>query len=271
MKHVGIVRQIDQIYANVRTSEQVDYLNNIFAETFQLPIAWPPKLMSGGSYYGGGTFTGNTWLKFVTSNSKPTQETARYYYIIMEPTPLQTALIELEKRKIPYQTHPETNGSLWAVNIPLPSLAVPETSFSLCEYYPSAFKMTTTPNALNVEEHREVIHSELLKKKGGPLGIIGVEEIVLYSSDYLASKAKWQNLFDPIEAVEDGYWRVGSGPSLRLVESSIDVVYSVLFKVRSLEAAADYLNEHSLLSTYRDEVLSLDEKALMGLKVQLVK
>lgn len=115
--------------------------------------------MSGGAYYGGGTYTGNSWLKFVTFSAEPTQEIAKYVYIMMEPTPLPVSLMELEKRGIPYKIYPQIDETLWAVNVQLQYFDVPSTNFSICEYYPGTFKMTTTPKALHIEEHRELLRA----------------------------------------------------------------------------------------------------------------
>ena len=89
---------------------------------------------------------------------------------------------------------------------------------------------------LRVVDH-EVRQEGLETCEGGVLGILRAAEIVIGTTDWDTAASSWQTVLDPIQPIQPGFWRVGEGPSLRLVKAEEDAVQSLVLDVRSLSEA----------------------------------
>ena len=277
----SIIIQIDQVYVSVESINDVRELKSLFSDTFQLPASWPPS--SHGTFFGGGVFTGNTWFKFVTSrmdeepilnNNKKT----RFSSFMMEPAPKEATFEELDKRSILYTKNPPRtlldslgNNQIWVETATFNQLSSDGTTIKICYYTPTAFSMTTTPTASNIIEHRSILKKELTKRKGGPLGIEYLNEIVLGVTDYNKSLQDWQNLLDPIKPISEGFWEIGNGPTLRIVSSSEYGIKSIVFKIKSLEQARNFLELHDMLGHVSDNSIMLNKRIFYGLNINLIE
>jgi hypothetical protein len=128
----------------------------------------------------------------------------------------------------------------------------------LCEYH-----------GFNVTESRSVAAKELERRDGGPLGAVTTTEIVVEARDPSAEAARWQRLLDPIEPTQEGVWPIGDGPALRVVEGSTDRIKTLVWQVRSVDAAGTWLNRESLLGRSNDG-LTIAPQATQGVEIRLV-
>ncbi|MBA2679413.1 MAG: hypothetical protein H0U76_13570 [Ktedonobacteraceae bacterium] len=132
----------------------------------------------------------------------------------------------------------------------------------LCEYNKKYYD--TTQGRLRRQ-------AELQARQGGPLGLLGVQEIVVGVKDMEAARTSWQQLFDPLSEVELGRWEVGDGPAIRLVPRDQDGLVRMVWKVASLERAAAFLSGQGLLEHGSEGQIILDSTKLYGLDICLIE
>ena len=130
-------------------------------------------------------------------------------------------------------------------------------------------------------EHARVLRPQQLRLRerfaASPLGLVGVQEIVVGAAQVEETRKTWQQLFAPREPEEKDpdVWRLEDGPALRLDASAQDRLATLVFQVQSLEQARNALGKHALLDTRRDDAvphtLMLDTTALLGLDIHLTE
>lgn len=119
------------------------------------------------------------------------------------------------------------------------------------------------------EVHR-VAHDDLVRRHGGPLGVIAVREIVLGVTDLARATVQWRALVDVPRQESDGLFRVGDGPAIRLVHAEKDDMREIVIGVRSVADARRFLADRGLLEPGETGRVSIARKALGGLLVTLV-
>jgi hypothetical protein len=112
-------------------------------------------------------------------------------------------------------------------------------------------------------------HALLEARKGGPLGVLRIDEIRIGYSDE-ANLRKWTAFLQPHERVGDRAFRVADGPVLRFVENDVKQVLGITLKVHSLEEASRFLRREGLLGEVAADSVTLDRARTHGLHV-LVK
>jgi len=104
-------------------------------------------------------------------------------------------------------------------------------------------------------------------RDGGPLGLLGLSEIVLTARDVVSATEKWQKLSesagDPIALTED--------VNLRLRGGTQDAIQSLTFAVRDLTTATIFLADRNLLETSHAGEVLLSLKASGGLRLRFVE
>jgi hypothetical protein len=120
-------------------------------------------------------------------------------------------------------------------------------------------------DAEGVREPRALLEA----RKGGPLGLLRVEEIRVGYSDE-TNLRKWIAFLQPHPRVGERAFRVAGGPVLRFEERDVKQVLGITLKVRSLEKAAAFLREQGLLGDVTVDSVTLDRARTHGLHV-LVK
>jgi len=257
-----VIRQVDHILVDCTNPKA---LFSLFADTLQLPVAWP--ISENQRYLTGGIGMGNTNIEFFGySESSPTgQPETHFYGIAFEPYPLVDALRRLRSLGIPYST-PEpveaalpngSRGVAWTT-VGLPSASKSGTSIFLYEY---------SPAFLRVDVRRRQLGNRLILNNGGPLGLESVCEIIIGSTDLKDDLAMWSLLLG--KPAPSGNLRAGNGPAIRIVQDSRGGVRELLLKVRSLEQAKAFLKQNKLLGSVSENKTCLNPAKLWGLKISL--
>jgi hypothetical protein len=277
---VKAVKRIDQIYCQVESIGDVNKLYYLFANTLGFPEAWPPT--DKKTYYGGGVYTGNTWLKWTTPNIKSypmTIKPARFNQIQAEPTEYNRSLKDIEKRGITHDadrisTSKDSSGieREWCRSSRLTGTPFKEIDLGLCKYSPFAFsEYTSTPKAVDLQEHYSILRARLDEMDGGPLGVRYVREVELGVKDVVESMADWQVLLDPIKPISEDTWKIGTGPTLRLTPDKDYGIKSISVKVRSLRRAKKFLKMNGLLGEEKEGMLALNRGRVNNLDIRFVK
>ncbi len=249
------VRQVDRILIESSDPRQ---LYDLFTGPLEFPVAWP---MSGDvSFSSGGFGTGNLNIEvFGTApkgGAKPARPSARFAGIAFEPySPVAEVLPELQARGVSYSapepyvsTLPDkTRGTVWTTVV-LDGLALGHLRVFLFQYSPAFLK---------VQVRRNQLAGQLALRRGGPLGIVSVAEIVIGTPDMQADILRWQRLLPA--AASRGLWRVGKGPALRMVADTRPRIRDLVFEVASLARARAFLSQKGMLGP----------AAFQGLGIQL--
>jgi hypothetical protein len=262
-----IVRQADRLLIESGNPEP---LFSFFSDDLQLPIAWP--LSENQGYMSGALGAGNVTIEIFryarSEEEKMNSKTAaRFAGLALEPYPLEEALRELKAEKIPYGSPqnsisilPDGTKGVVSTTVPLPSFSKSPLSVFLFEY---------SPAFLQVDVRRKQMGNRLTLNRGGPLGIRSMHEIVLSASNFEESRAAWQRLLG--RQTDPGYWKLGSGPAIRLIPGSKDKIQRIVVQVRSLAQAKSFLKENNLLGTLSTEEISIKPSRIQGLIIALAE
>ncbi|MGI8785011.1 MAG: hypothetical protein ACR2L2_15340 [Acidobacteriota bacterium] len=260
----AIIKQVDHVM--IPTSE-MDQLYSLLSDTLRLPIVyayqpWTEKFQSGL------VCAGNVNLEALPSRPKePSAESpvARFSGIAFEPTSTSISVEELAARTLEYAgpfpytvTGPDGQKRTRWTTVGLRTLSRGLSAF-LCEYN------------FDVEARRQVHRQELEKRDGGPIGLESVDEIILGTPDLDDAIARWQKVLDPLTPAAAGFWRIGNGPAIRLIQSDKNAILALVLKVKSLERAKSFLAANNLLGEHSDKHLGFDRSKVQGLDIRLVE
>jgi len=260
-----IVRQEDRILIE---SGDPKTLFDFFSIDLMLPEAWP--LTENRGHTSGGLGAGNVNLEFYRTETAKDGATggktrARYAALALEPYPLRDALREMTVERIPFSppqpyVAPLPNGTQgvhWTM-VPLPSFSKPAMSVFLYEY---------SPAFLRVDVRRKQLGNRLTLNKGGPLGIQSVFEIVMAATNDEREKAAWTRLLG--EPASSGRWKIGAGPALRSVRGPEDKIREIVFTVKSLESAVEFLEKKQWLGAVAANDALLNPAKIQSLRIRL--
>lgn len=295
----SITKRVDHIMIRV-TNSAYDQLFSLLTEILELPITWAINDYIP-SFKTGGVFAGNISMEIFQSGSRqtlssPAPSQAQLYGIAFEPFSLLQSLRALDSRAIPHTplipvppNEPGTMGKMWTLlymtnllecypsqNVsstetvnnrdadltPLFDQVYPHGMIFFCEYN-AAFYDTTQGRLKRQAE----LHAHL----GGPLGLEGVQEIIVGAKDFETAQQNWQQLFAPIAPLHPGLWQIGDGPAIRLVPHIQDGLLRLIWKVASLERARAFLNKQGMLGISTEQQLSLAPIKMFGLDIRLVE
>jgi hypothetical protein len=254
-----VIRQVDHVLVEARDPKA---LFSFFADTLQLPVAWPLK--ENKEYVTGGIGAGNLTLEIFLYPGRRIPKT-NYYGIAFEPYPLADALRRLQSLGIP-SNPPEatvsdlpngTRGVAWTT-VGLPTLSKPGMSLFLYEYSPAFLKM---------DVRRKQLGNRLTLGNGGPLGLESVSEIVISTTRWKEDREAWGKLLG--KPAGASAWSAGGGVVLRLMKGSENGIRQIAFKVDSLKTAQTFLKDNRLLGTASPGRLSLSPSKLQGLRIVL--
>ena len=292
----AIIRRVDHIMIKAVEAEY-DQLFSLLTETLQLPVAWLVNADAPG-FKTGGVFAGTINMEIFQSGTQqtlpsPLPSQAQLYGIAFEPYDLAAAVQEVDRREIPHlplMPVPEafplgTMGSMWTLlffgelldNDLTRYGEVMKGSHDLVPFFNDLFRRGTIFLCEYNKKHYDTTQgrlrrqAELQMKQGGPLGLLGVQEIVVGVRDMEAARASWQRLFDPLAEMEPGVWAVGDGRAIRLVPHDQDGLVRLIWKVTSLERAAAFLIGHNLLGRSIAGQIMLDSAKIGGLDIHLVE
>lgn len=92
--------------------------------------------------------------------------------------------------------------------------------------------------------------------EGGPLGIRRMQEVRVGARYLAAARERWGRVLNPLQPEAPGYWRLGDGPTLRLILNGTDGIQTLALRVRSLRQAQRFLRERNLVrGEFDDELL----------------
>jgi hypothetical protein len=231
MSSTAIVQRIDHVFVPLFSPATA---LRLLRDQLGLPLAWP--LADYGGFSSGAVSLGNANLELVMhSELLPAfvaSSSARVQGIVFHPGHIDDAWMEeLDRREIGHDS-PTMFGPAdhpLFTNVVFSSVMDPPTMVFASEYH--------QPRMTDIESRR----SELGAAGGGRLGLYGLAEVVVGAIQPEAAAAGWQRLLDPLQPVAPGLWRIGEGPSLRLVEARADVVETLVLEVHSPSVARSAL------------------------------
>ena len=264
------IRQIDHIM--IRTGDPRE-LYAFFADTLQLPIAWPLTSPRPGVTTGGVGF-GNVNVEAIQFPGQ-IDPRPRLLGFALEPSALDESLTELNRRGLTsgeprplVATGPDgATRTLWT-NVTLREFS---DSDSPADGTMHIFLSAYSPTYVNVDERRARLGAQLVNSGGGPLGVIDVKEVVIGTVDVEMARRLWQRLLDPTSSATSNTWRIGAGPAVRLVHASENRVQALLIRVNSLERARAFLREKQLLGSDAAEQVTIEPSKVGGLDLRIVE
>jgi hypothetical protein len=256
----------------VRTGDPRE-LYTFFTETLQLPIAWPmtsprPGVMTGGVGFG------NVNIEAIQFSGQ-TDSRPRLVGFALEPAALDESLTELSKRGLIagerrplISTGPDgSKRTLWT-NVTLRQFSDSDSPVDAAIHI---FLSEYSPTYVNVDERRARLRAQLVDNRGGPLGIVGVKEVIIGAVDMETARRLWQRLLDPTPSLTSHTWQIGAGPAVRLVPATDNRVHALLIRVASLERAKAFLREKQLLGVDAAGQVTIDPLKIGGLDLRLVE
>ncbi len=253
------VRQADHLVIETGDARP---LFDLFTAAFELPVAW--RFVDSPSFTGGGFGTGNFNVEIIQGPDRAVR--ARYTSLALEPYSLPECIEELKGRGIafnPPEPHiaklPDgTQGPLWTI-VMLTELARPGMG---------VFLYAHSAKYLNVHVRRNQMAGELALRKGGPLGIASVREVVITTADFRRDVSRWQKLLFPVPQSPAGTWKLGNGPLLHLVPGNANRIERMIFGVRSLEQTRLRLQQDRMLGSATPAEVSMNPARIQGLSIR---
>jgi hypothetical protein len=301
----AIVKRIDHVVVQV---DDPGPLFGLLSGPLGLPVAWP--IQNHGWYASGGVFAGNASLEVARlGRARPRAAgSARLFGIALEPYPLSACLRELAARGIPhslpvcfYGERPDgTRGARWT-NVLLGGLTreaharLLRTHWWAGDSIPGRVldpvarmmalghwaRLATSPAGRHMvyiceygyemEEGLSARRAALEEAGGGPLGLVGLAEVVLGATNPERARQRWQNLLAPLLPVERGFWQPADGPGIRIVPHDEDTMLALVLRTRDLACAEAWLREHRMLGGVTANQVSIDPVTVQGLDVRLTQ
>jgi len=263
----AIVRGIDHFFA---TSPIPEPMYRIFRDTLGLPEVFPFR--SYKDFASGVVSMGNVLFEVVTWDV-PAGETLRTEFkgIAFEPSErLPITLTRLRDQGVAIQaldsvmyTTSEGTRALGYVNVPLDGPGgLPPASASI-------FINDNLGNLRAASRRREGA-DELARRGGGPLGVLGVQELVVGVEHRDVALAHWRRLLESPKQESRGVISFPVGPAMRFVEAPAGAIIETVVRVRSLDVAERFLASKGMLKREHGEVLIALPLA-DGLRIRLVQ
>ena len=263
------IRQIDHIM--IRTGNPHE-LYAFFAETLQLPVAWPLTSPRAGVTTGGVGF-GNVNVEAIQFPGRKDAQ-PRLLGFALEPSSLTDSMSELTRRGVTLgERRPliaagadGSKSTLWT-NVTLRPFS---DSDGPADATMHIFLSEYSPAYVNVEERRARLRRQLVASGGGPLGVVEVKEVMVGAIDVASARQLWQRLLDPTPASPPYTWQIGNGPAVRVVSATDDRIQTLVIRVASLERATKFLRDHKLLGADPEGRATIDPSKVGNLDFRLV-
>jgi len=253
----------------------VEPLLSLFGTIFDLPISWPKQSNSFATF--AWVHVGNTDLEFwaATSNADlpPDSQPPLFHGFALDPVNLTTSIADLAKDGIrcksprPYQT--EGAGGTLVTNF-TNSVVLDLSSASCCVFF-CAWEPEGTifpwAERLTAAARRSRDQKELVKRKGGPLGLVGLSAIEMSTPTLDATVEKWRALTGSAGSP----LALTSGIDLHLMPGTDHKIQSLTFEVKSLEIAKAFLISKHLLGRSSARELTLATQATAGLAFSFIE
>ena len=264
------IRQVDHVM--IRTGDPTE-LFAFFVDVLQLPVAWPLMSPRAGVTTGGVSF-GNVNVEAIQVPGQ-TDNRPRLVGFAFEPSELRSSLSELDRRGITYGplrpvASTAADGSvntLWT-NVTLRQFSDSDVPADATVH---VFLSEYSPAYVNVAERSARLRRDLIRTRGGPLGVEALKEIVIGVDNLDRARTLWQTLLAPTRPSASGLWQIGDGPAIRLVAAEQTSVQELVIRVASLQRARKFLREKGLLGTDSPAEATINPSSLNGLKFRLVE
>ena len=263
------IRQVDHIM--IRTGAPRE-LYAFFTEVLQLPVAWPLISPRPGVTTGGVAF-GNVNVEAIQFPGQK-EKAPRLVGFAFEPSALNECLSELDRRSIPYgERRPlvsvgadGSRNTLWT-NVTLRQFSDSDNPADATMH---VFLSEYSATYVDVDQRRARLRKELSDRGGGPLGVVGVKEMIVGVTELETARRLWQKLLDPVLASTTDVWQVGEGPDIRLVPARENAIRTLVVSVASLPAAKAFLRSRNLLGAESEAAATIDPSKIGGLDIHLV-
>jgi len=252
------IRRVDHFYA---VAADAPALFAFLVEELDLPEVWP--FQDREHYATGGVSLGNVVFEVLRADFEDMDET-RFRAVAFEPSGDATAaaawLAEHGIERTEPRLYAPVGAEVHFELVHLPSMRPEEARFFVCDY-----KQRTV-----VREEELDAAEELAEKGGGPLGIVGVRELTMVTTESEAALASWVGLVGD-ERVEDGLVRFDTGPAIRLRSGDEPGFRSIVIEVSSLDRARRWLDERGLSAEKAEGTLVFSPPKLQGLRFVLTE
>jgi hypothetical protein len=265
-----------------------------------LPVAW--ALNTNPFYTSGGVHLGN--LNLEIRQTRTTPHPAHLYGIAFESAAFEESLPALEKRGIPHTPpHPFTlfDDQGWQMTAwrsvylggLLGSTLLSRIFFAASQRISEdAWERLSLPTRANRRFIRPLIFDRIFShgvvstvaynpawkayniRQGAVYGGLELErvcELVIGVKNLEDARRRWANLLPAWPELSAGMWQSPEGLNLRLVEAPQDGFRGMVWQVKSLNRAAQFLHKRGLLGHEKEKHISIDPGRMAGLDVQLVQ
>lgn len=256
-----IVRHLDHLLIE---AEDPSTLFRLFSEGFGLPVAW--EFGDYGERVSGSVWAGNVNLEFarfkelrfghVAVWDEVDAGRARIGGLAFEPT---MPVFEVAGLLGGLDLHPGAGHTSenWT-SLEVKELLDPPGVVYLTEY------------AFDAEGWRAGLKEAFLASGGGALGFEGVQEVHVGLRDVNEATPAWASLLQGLPVYEGTAWGVAERGALRLIPWGKDEVASLMLRVRSVEAAAAFLESAGMPAHESMDGVFLEASLVQGLHLQLV-
>jgi hypothetical protein len=289
----ALIKRIDHIM--IRVNDAIyDQVFSLFADTLHLPVAWdihnfyPP-------FKAGGIMAGSINMEIFRSGEQPLYPgQAQLYGIALEAVPIVEALQEMTRRGIPhlppyaipqgYLSNPGEYYTLIYVGELLGSDlsrlfhseqmglgAIDNLIFDQLFHNGTVFLCEYNPTFWQIPQQREQNKIQMQAARGGSLGLVDVQELVVGTTDLAQAREQWQHLFAPLATINENEWQFESGPALRLASDERDEIVAMTWRVASLERAHTFLQSKGMLGETTAHQITIAPEAMYGLEIRLVE
>ncbi|MEM8567096.1 MAG: hypothetical protein AAGF85_11585 [Bacteroidota bacterium] len=241
MKSPAQINEIEHFYI---ASPEAKAHFDLFVSEFDIPVEWDYK--DYGGFASGGVTLGNVVLEFVGSETP-------FLGIALEPSQTAEKIIPfLDSAKI---THGELSKFPFWSTVTLMDMLPEHIYLFLCDYHDRGF----------VVSGREESTQKLVKRNGGSLGIIKMDQLTLGVKDPTAYLQELRKL--PGVDAQNEILTFSKGPKLVVLEKPTPF-FGILAKVHSVEKAKQKLQSLDIPFTINEKRLMIDEQQF-GMRITL--
>ena len=255
-----IVRQIDHV---LFVTPGGSMLVSLLTDTLQLPKVWPQQddTWTASSGIGFGNVTLEVFHRPPTAPSEAPRA-GRITSLALQPVSLETALRELQSRGIGHNPPPQKTR---APGEPPPRW----TTVGLEGFGHGLFLIQYS---FDMDERRARFDRILREQKGGTLGIIRVDEVVIATEHPDQVRRQWEALLGPTASSRSGdAWTIGDGPRISLVKTGDPREGEFVVEIKSLGEATKALRRLEIPFVTTKSEIRIDPKPLLGLRLILRK
>ena len=256
---------ISRIDHNLIEQRATDDSFQLLANQLQIPVTWP--MVKYGPFSSGGLYFGNVVLEFgqFAALGGVAPESPRIAGIAFQPLTSAASITGLKQHQIahgpvePFNTYRDGKTQTLWTNVRINGIGPSDSLLFVCEYhFDSKLRQTAA-------------YDELQKRIGGPLGVVGVKEVLIETPDLQATRARWKNLLSSAIEQEAAVFTLSSGPIIRLVAGKKGALRSLTIEVSSLSQARTALAAQSIAYDDKGTEILLGNSTTHGLPFRLVQ